>query len=89
MITFKRGEVVKLPLKRKKARVYIEPELASTIVPTEIRPGVSLASVIGELEVKDNVYTIKVSSTCVRRKDELYKYYEKNVIFHVIFPRYP
>lgn len=60
LITFKRGEVIKLPLKRKKGRVFIEPELASNIVPNEIRPGLSLASVTGELEVKDNVYTIKV-----------------------------
>lgn len=60
LITFKRGEVIKLPLKRKKGRVFIEPELAGTIIPNEIRPGLSLASVTGELEVKDNVYTIKV-----------------------------
>lgn len=59
MITFKRGEVIKLPLKRKKGRVFIEPELAGNIIPSEIRPGLSLASVTGELEVKDNVYTIK------------------------------
>lgn len=59
LITFKRGEVIKLPLKRKKGRVFIEPELASNIIPNEIRPGLSLASITGELEVKDNVYTIK------------------------------
>ena len=60
MITFKRGEVIKLPLKRKRGRVFIDPELAGQILPSEIRPGLSLASVTGELEVKDNVYTIKV-----------------------------
>lgn len=60
LITFKRGEVIKLPLKRKKGRVFIEPELAASIVPNEIRPGLSLVSITGELEVKDNVYTIKV-----------------------------
>ncbi|RLU21019.1 hypothetical protein DMN91_007635 [Ooceraea biroi] len=59
LITFKRGEVIKLPIKRKKGRVFIEPELAGNIQPTEVRPGLSLASVTGELEVKDNVYTIK------------------------------
>lgn len=59
LITFKRGEVIKLPLKRKKGRVFIEPDLAGNIVLNEIRPGLSLASVTGELEVKDNVYTIK------------------------------
>lgn len=60
LITFKRGEVIKLPLKRKKGRVFIEPDLAGNIILNEIRPGLSLASVTGELEVKDNVYTIKV-----------------------------
>lgn len=47
-------------MKRKKGRVFIEPGLAENIIPSEIRPGLSLASVSGELEVKDNVYTIKV-----------------------------
>lgn len=68
MITFKRGEVIKLPLKRKKGRVFIEPELASSIIPIEVRPGLSLASVTGELEVKDNVYTIKVITNMYRVK---------------------
>lgn len=52
--------MVKLPLKRKKGRVFIEPQLAENIVPSEVKPGLSLASLVGELEVKDNVYTIKV-----------------------------
>ncbi|XP_034943650.1 integrator complex subunit 9 [Chelonus insularis] len=59
LITFRRGEVIKLPLKRKKSRVFIEPNLASNIVLNEVRPGLSLASITGELEIKDNVYTIK------------------------------
>lgn len=50
--------------------MFIEPELAGNIIPNEIRPGLSLASVTGELEVKDNVYTIKV---CIF-KIELNKY---------------
>lgn len=71
MITFKRGEVIKLPLKRKKGRVFIEPELAGNIIPNEIRPGLSLASVTGELEVKDNVYTIKVCTFSVLFNPEI------------------
>ncbi|XP_057333084.1 integrator complex subunit 9 [Microplitis mediator] len=59
LITFRRGEVTKLPLKRSKSRIFIEPKLASSIVPSQIRPGLSLASITGELEIKDNVYTIK------------------------------
>lgn len=66
-----------MPLKRKKGRVFIEPELAGNIIPNEIRPGLSLASVTGELEVKDNVYTIKV---CIF-KVELNKYFFKNILY--------
>jgi len=74
LITFKRGEVIKLPLKRKKGRVFIEPELAGNIIPNEVRPGLSLASVTGELEVKDNVYTIKVIvNTHYRKKYQFYR----------------
>lgn len=51
---------MKLPIKRQKGRVFIEPNLAGNIVPSDIRPGLSLASITGELEVKDNVYTYKV-----------------------------
>lgn len=50
---------MKLPLKRQKGRVYIEPSLAERIIPSDIRPGLSLASVTGELDVKDNVYVYK------------------------------
>lgn len=79
MITFKRGEVIKLPLKRKKGRVFIEPELASNIVPNEVRPGLSLASVTGELEVKDNVYTIKVivCQYIQNKKKYIYQFYSE------------
>ncbi|KAF7995649.1 hypothetical protein HCN44_006756 [Aphidius gifuensis] len=72
LITFKRGEVIKLPLKRKKGRVFIEPELAGNIIPSEIRPGLSLASVTGELEVKDNVYTIKYNNDLANGKKHEY-----------------
>lgn len=78
LITFKRGEVIKLPLKRKKGRVFIEPELAGNIVPSEVRPGLSLASVTGELEVKDNVYTIKVIINIHRiKKMYVYQFYSQ------------
>ncbi|KAL7299713.1 hypothetical protein TKK_0007465 [Trichogramma kaykai] len=59
LITFNRGEVIKLPIRRQKTRVLLEPALAETIKPVEIRPGVSMATVTAELEVKDNTYTMK------------------------------
>ncbi|KAK0079575.1 hypothetical protein PV325_001050 [Microctonus aethiopoides] len=82
LITFKRGEVIKLPLKRKKSRVFIEPNLANNIIPSEIRPGLSLASVTGELEVKDNVYIFKniPAKSCLKRKAQDYSVPDKNEI---------
>lgn len=60
MITFKRGEVINLPLKRKCNRVYLAPEVAQTIVPREFQPGINLSTITGLLHVKDNLHDIKV-----------------------------
>jgi len=88
LITFKRGEVIKLPLKRKKGRVFIEPELASNIVPSEVRPGLSLASVTGELEVKDNVYTIKVITNMYMYRIKINNFMVKINIYDMLFYRF-
>lgn len=61
LITFKRGEVIKLPLKRKLNRVFLTPEVASTIVPKEVKPGVNLSTLTGYLQVKDNLHNITVN----------------------------
>lgn len=61
LITFKRGEVIKLPLKRKRNRVFLTPEVASTIVPKEVKPGVNLSTLTGYLQVKDNLHNITVT----------------------------
>lgn len=60
MITFKRGEVIKLPLKRTFDRVFLTPDIAKQIIPREVQPGVTLSSVTGCLQVKDNLHDIKV-----------------------------
>lgn len=60
VITFKRGEVIKLPLKRTFDRVFLTPDIAKQIVPREVQPGVNLSSVTGCLQVKDNLHDIKV-----------------------------
>lgn len=60
VIPIRRGEVLSLPLKRKQARVTLCPELASTLNPSEIRPGMTLASLTGQLNIKDNKHNIKV-----------------------------
>lgn len=55
LITFNRGEVISLPLKRKQNQILISENVAATIKPIEVKPGVSLASITGVLQVKDNV----------------------------------
>lgn len=61
LITFKRGEVIKLPLKRKRNLVYLTPDVAHSIVPKEVQPGVNLSTITGVLQVKDNLHDIRVN----------------------------
>uniref|UniRef100_A0A182IP84 Uncharacterized protein n=1 Tax=Anopheles atroparvus TaxID=41427 RepID=A0A182IP84_ANOAO len=58
IIKFKRGEVIKLPLKRKRGRVYLNPKMAKTIVPQEVQPGVTISTLTGVLQVKDNIHDL-------------------------------
>lgn len=58
IITFKCGECIKLPLKRKKNQVFIDPEVALSIVPQEVQSGLKFASFSGLLDVRDNVHNI-------------------------------
>lgn len=60
-MTMKRGEVLKLPVKRKRVRAVMSPELARAVIPTEVRPGVMLAAVSGHLLLSDNTYKVEVS----------------------------
>ncbi|KAF7994273.1 hypothetical protein HCN44_003363 [Aphidius gifuensis] len=61
----------KIPFKRKKGRVFIDPELAGNIISSKIRPGLSLASVTNELEVQDNVYTTKSLNSMILDNNDL------------------
>lgn len=58
IITFKCGDCIKLPLKRKRNQVYIDPDVALSIVPQEVQNGIKLAPLSGILEVKDNIHNI-------------------------------
>lgn len=74
VITFKRGDVIKLPLKRKKNQVFLTPEIAQTIVPQEIIPGLNLSTLTGILHVKDNLHDIElleVDETDRKRKKDV------------------
>nr|CAH7765745.1 unnamed protein product [Callosobruchus chinensis] len=59
VIPYKWGEVINLPLKRKQGQVLIETNVAQKIVPVEVKPGISLSTVTGSLNVKDNVHKIQ------------------------------
>lgn len=61
IISFKRDEVLTLPLKRKQGRVELSPELAEFLLPNEVRTGVSLSTLTGSLQVKDNKHILKVT----------------------------
>ncbi|XP_055601652.1 integrator complex subunit 9 [Uranotaenia lowii] len=58
IIKFKRGEVIKLPLKRKRSRIYLDPQIARSLVPHEVQPGVSITTLTGVLQVKDNIHDL-------------------------------
>ena len=55
---FRSNDILKIPLKRKYDNLSISAALASSLVPVEVRPGVALATVSGNLVVKDNTYTL-------------------------------
>lgn len=59
IITFKCGEIIRLPLKRKLDRIYITSELAQKISPREVAAGVTFSTLTGVLQVKDKVHCIQ------------------------------
>lgn len=56
--TFSRDESVKLPVASKFEKITIDPGLASKLTPTEVKPGVSVATVTGNLKVINNKYKL-------------------------------
>ncbi|KAK9505074.1 hypothetical protein O3M35_009218 [Rhynocoris fuscipes] len=59
VISITRGEVVSLAVKRHSAKVILSPSLADSLLSSEVRPGISLATVTASLHVKDNQHFIK------------------------------
>ncbi|XP_052813057.1 integrator complex subunit 9-like isoform X2 [Mya arenaria] len=58
-ITYKQGEVITLPVKRKYECIEIDPKLASSLDPVEIKPGSAVSMVNASLVVKDNKYILE------------------------------
>ncbi|GAB6018889.1 hypothetical protein CHUAL_000547 [Chamberlinius hualienensis] len=72
-LTFKRGDVITLPIKRKYEKIKLNAELADSLVPNEIKPGYGAMVVNGVLEVQDNKCTLmpvntKVNESSVRHR---------------------
>lgn len=59
ILPFKRSETVNLSLKRRFAKITLDPEISNNLVPIELRPGITLATVTGSLEAKDNSFRLK------------------------------
>ncbi|XP_075057292.1 integrator complex subunit 9 [Mixophyes fleayi] len=58
-MSYRRAEVLTLPFKRRYEKIEIMPELAESLVPLEIKPGVSLATVSAVLYTKDNKHILQ------------------------------
>ncbi|XP_045142500.1 integrator complex subunit 9 isoform X3 [Echinops telfairi] len=58
-MSYHRAEVLALPFKRRYEKIEIMPELADSLVPVEIKPGISLATVSAVLHTKDNKHVLQ------------------------------
>ncbi len=52
--TYSRYDTVHIPLQSKLESLAIEPHLASKLVPMEVKPGVAVATITGNLVVTNN-----------------------------------
>ncbi|KAK2497135.1 hypothetical protein MC885_012001 [Smutsia gigantea] len=59
-MAYRRAEVLTLPFKRRYEKIEIMPELADSLVPMEVKPGISLASVSAVLHTKDNKHVLQL-----------------------------
>lgn len=56
---YRRCSVLGLPFRRRWERIQLLPELAKSLVPSEIKPGISVATVSAVLQSKDNKHTLQ------------------------------
>ena len=59
LYTFCRNESLQLPLTSNFDQITIDPGVAGKLKPVEIKPGISLATVTGKLEVTNNRYNLE------------------------------
>ena len=56
-------ESIKIPIKRSFTKVFLDSEITAKLVPHQIKPGLSLATLTGSLEAKDNKFQLKALSS--------------------------
>lgn len=62
--TFSFLDVLSLPVNRQFEKVILSNELASSLHPQEVRPGIAVTTVTGTLVTKDNRYTLEPLHLC-------------------------
>merc|ERR1719210_2899160 len=60
MYKHKKLDILQLPVKSSLEHIQISSELAARLLPQEVRPGLAVATVTGQLTVKDNSYSLGV-----------------------------
>ncbi|XP_007906742.1 integrator complex subunit 9 [Callorhinchus milii] len=58
-MAYRRAEVLTLPFKRRFERIELMRDLAESLVPSEIKPGVCMATVSAVLQTKDNKHVLQ------------------------------
>ncbi|PRD27570.1 UNVERIFIED_CONTAM: Integrator complex subunit 9 [Trichonephila clavipes] len=63
LIPFKRGDIVKVPVKRRWEQMNMDSELANTLMPIEVKPGTFISTFTGQVLIKDNKFDLKEGIT--------------------------
>ncbi|KAK7111966.1 hypothetical protein V1264_011503 [Littorina saxatilis] len=58
-LTYKKYEVLNLPVKRQWETVHLDPELAAGLEPVEVRPGAAICMLTASLAARDNKFILK------------------------------
>lgn len=58
-MAYRRAEVLTLPFKRRYEKIELMPDLAESLIPSEIKPGISMATVSAVLQTKDNKHILR------------------------------
>ncbi|XP_048392611.1 integrator complex subunit 9 isoform X2 [Stegostoma tigrinum] len=58
-MAYRRAEVLTLPFKRRYEKIELMPDLAESLVPSEIKPGISMVTVSAVLQTKDNKHILQ------------------------------